>query len=122
MSEQQPYRRESEPTFSKRPEGYHETLEMLKQPNSRPFYDTVLKYAPDTFMNVKEFGKECLKELKTIPAANPFDCIADVVHMLDHLVQAGAVESKRVDIREGHYDRLVGARIEYRRIMKSLDA
>lgn len=73
-------------------------------------------------MNVKEFGKECLKELKTIPAANPFDCIADVVHMLDHLVQAGAVESKRVDIREGHHDRLVGARIEYRRIMKSLDA
>lgn len=107
--------RESKATLSQPSPRFLHTLNILAHPNSKPFYECVLKYVPTDFEQVGEFGNRALKELSLIPAVRPFKRISDVVQILSGLSEAGLIQIRNVELREGHYDRLIGAKVEYRR-------
>lgn len=77
-------------------------------------YQAVLSEVPNTFTNPKTFYKSALTRLQQLAPDSLFDCIGDVVQMLDHLVEWGFVESHLIKTYRGANKVLAGGRNEYR--------
>lgn len=106
------YSRE-EVTYSKQATNTEVIKGLIYSDNSRPFYEAVLALVPGEYKSVKIFGKQALKSLQVIPSEVPSDCLADVVHILDGLLQAGLVKAKYTNYFEGFHDRHAGGHTEY---------
>jgi hypothetical protein len=90
-----------------------EILTLISAPGSKPFYDATLAFLTHEYQSVSSFGKAAIVALNNIPSQVETDCYADVIRILDGLVQAGLAKSKMTVVTQGEYETVVGSRVEY---------
>ncbi|GGP58889.1 hypothetical protein GCM10009347_26610 [Shewanella algicola] len=100
-------------THSKSASNCAEILALITQPNSKPFYDAVLTFLTDEYQSVSSFTQSAIIALNQIPSQVSVDCYADVIRILDGLVQAGLAKSRMTTIVQGEFETVIGSRVDY---------
>jgi hypothetical protein len=100
-------------TYSQPANNANEILALISAPNSKPFYGAVLAFLTSEYQPVTAFGQTAIIVLNQIPSEVKNDCFADVIRVLDGLVQAGLAISRSTTVVRGEYDTVVGSRVDY---------
>lgn len=100
-------------TYSKPASNAAEILKLISTVNSKPFYDATLKFLTNEYQSVSSFGQSAIVALNLIPSEVKADCYADVIRVLDGLVQAGLAKSRTTTVTKGEYEMIVGSRVDY---------
>jgi hypothetical protein len=100
-------------TYSKPASNAGEILALISTPNSKPFYDAMLSFLTSEYQSVVSFGQSAIIALNQIPSEVKADCYADVIRVLDGLVQAGLAKSRTTMVVQGENEILVGSRVDY---------
>lgn len=100
-------------TYSKPATNADEILAFISTPNSKPFYDAMLGFLTAEYQSVTGFGQSAIIALNRIPSEVKADCYADVIRVLDGLVQSGLAKSRTTMVVQGEHEIVVGLRVDY---------